>query len=325
MTMTLAIAFSFSFARPWVLAFLVVPALLLGWVWTRRGGRLALPFDGVVGNPKDQPGRRPRGQVLRFMLQVAESVPAIVGMVAVILLAGPQRIGAPKTKRKLTNIQFCIDVSGSMTAEFGEGTRYDAAMKAINGFLDFRKGDAFGLTFFGNSVLHWVPLTSDTSAFRCAPPFMDPKRGTMPPWFNGTSIGKALKACKDVLVAREEGDRMIILISDGYSSDLSGGQDAEIASLMRKNGVVVYGIHVADGRIPGEVVNIASISGGEFFEAGDTAALETVFKKIDEMQVAELEKVAGERLDAYGPWCWVGLGALGIFALFGFFLRATPW
>ena len=327
--MTLAIAFSLSFARPWVLAFLVLPILVLGWVWTRRGGRLALPFDGVVGDPKKSsfngPSRRQRGRVLRFMLQVAESIPAIACAVAVILLAGPQRIGAPKTKRKMTNIQFCVDVSGSMVGSFGEGTRYDAAMTAINGFLDFRQGDAFGLTFFGNAVLHWVPLTTDTSAFRCAPPFMDPKRGTMPQWFNGTSIGKALKSCRDVLVTREEGDRMIILISDGYSSDLSGGQDAEIASLMRESGVVVYGIHVADGQIPGEVVNIASISGGEVFEAGDKAALDTVFKKIDGMQVAELEKIAGEQLDAFRPWCWLGLGALGLFALFGFFLRATPW
>ena len=323
--MTLAIAFSLSFARPWMLIFLVLPVLVLVWVWTRRGGRVALPFDGSYGNPKTNLGTRPRGRFLGVLLHMAESVPALLVAVAILLLAGPQRIGAPKTKRKLTNIQFCVDVSGSMVSEFGEGTRYDAAMEAINDFLDFRKGDAFGLTFFGNAVLHWVPLTSDTSAFRCAPPFMDPKRGTTPRWFNGTSIGKALKSCKDVLTTREEGDRMIILISDGYSSDLSGGQDAEIADLMRENGVVVYGIHVADGAIPGEVVNIASISGGEVFEAGDKAALETVFKKIDEMQVAELEKVAGESLDAFEPWCLVGLGALGLFALFGFFLRATPW
>ncbi|MEM8709345.1 MAG: vWA domain-containing protein [Planctomycetota bacterium] len=316
---------SLSFGRPWVLAFLVVPALLLGWVWTRRGGRLALPFDGVVGDPANQPGRRSRGKWLRFFLQLAESVPALLAIVAILLLAGPQRVGAPRTKRKLTNIQFCIDVSGSMTAEYGEGSRYDAAMEAINGFLDYRTGDAFGLSFFGNSVLHWVPLTSDVSAFRCAPPFMDPKRGTLPPWFGGTSIGKALKACRDVLVTREEGDRMIILISDGYSSDLSGGQDEVIADLMRESGIVVYGIHVASGRIPGEVVNIASISGGEFFEAGDPGALDVVFKRIDEMQVAELEKVAGEQLDDFRPWCWVGLAALGLFAFLGFFMRATPW
>ena len=48
-------------------------------------------------------------------------------------------------------------------------------MKAIDEFLKIRKGDAFGLTFFGNNVLHWVPLTSDPSAIRCAPPFMKPE------------------------------------------------------------------------------------------------------------------------------------------------------
>ena len=38
-------------------------------------------------------------------------------------------------------------------------------------------------------------------------------------------IGKALLACKEILTSREEGDRMIILVSDGESFDLSGGND----------------------------------------------------------------------------------------------------
>ncbi|MEM1451931.1 MAG: VWA domain-containing protein [Planctomycetota bacterium] len=311
---------SFSFGHPWVLVFLAAPLAVLFWVWTRRGGRVALPFDGTFSD-----GTRKRGTGLRVLLQLAESVPAIVLAVAIFILAGPQKVGAPSTKRKLTNIQFCVDVSGSMTAEFGEGSRYDAAMAAINDFLDYRTGDAFGLTFFGNNVLHWCPLTNDTTAFRCAPPFMDPKRGRLPPWFGGTSIGKALRACRDVLVSREEGDRMILLISDGYSSDLSGGQDEEVANLLKKSGVVMYGVHVADGDAPGQVVNIASMTGGEMFAAGDPLALETVFKRIDEMQVAELEKVAGEQLDDFIIWCWIGLGALALFGLFQFFLRPTPW
>ena len=66
-------------------------------------------------------------------------------------------------------------------------------MDAINEFLDYREGDAFGLTFFGNNVLHWVPLTTDASAVSCAPPFMRPE--VAPPWFGGTEIGKALLAC----------------------------------------------------------------------------------------------------------------------------------
>ena len=311
---------SLSFGHPWALALLAIPLLLLTLVWSGKGGRLALPFDGTA-----RADRRSRGPGLSVLLRLAESVSPLLLAVAVVLLAGPQKIGAPSTKRKLTNIQFCVDVSGSMTASFGEGTRYDAAMEAINEFLDFRDGDAFGLTFFGNNVLHWCPLTNDTSAFRCAPPFMDPKRGALPPWFGGTSIGKALNACRDVLASREEGDRMIILISDGFSSDLSGGQDEVIADRLKKSGVTVYGVHVADGNVPGEVLNIASLTGGEMFAAGDPVALETVFKRIDQMQVAELEKVAGEQLDDFGLWCWIGLIALAAHALLQLFLRATPW
>jgi Ca-activated chloride channel family protein len=87
-------------------------------------------------------------------------------------------------------------------------------MEAINQFLDYRTGDAFGLTFFGNSVLHWVPLTNDVSAFRCAPPFMHPRnlpeRGSAAP-----RSARRCNACRKVLVERSEGDRMIVLITDG--------------------------------------------------------------------------------------------------------------
>jgi hypothetical protein len=61
----------------------------------------------------------------------------------------------------MTNILFCVDVSGSMGMPFGAGTRYDASMKAIESFIDRRSGDAFGLQFFGNSAIRWTPLTTD--------------------------------------------------------------------------------------------------------------------------------------------------------------------
>lgn len=305
-----------SFGQPWLLLGLALPVALIAWSWQRQGRRLVLPFDHSGAG---------KASILRAVLQSAESLPSLVLAIAVFLLAGPQRLDSPKTRRALTNIEFCVDISGSMTAEFGEGTRYDAAMKSINEFLDYRTGDAFGLSFFGNNVMHWTPLTSDTSAFRCAPPFMDPKRGNNPPWFNGTSIGKALLACREVLRAREEGDRMIILISDGHSSDLNNGVDEEIAAKLRKDGIIVYGIHVAEGEVPGQVVNIATISGGEVFAAGDPIALDTVFKRIDGMQVTKLEKVAAEQIDDFEIWCWIGLGLLGSHLLLQLFLRYTPW
>ena len=33
------------FSRPWLLLLLALPVLHLYWVWTRRSGRVAMPFD----------------------------------------------------------------------------------------------------------------------------------------------------------------------------------------------------------------------------------------------------------------------------------------
>ena len=299
--------------RP-VLMLLVVPAALLYWTWARRGRSVALPFD--------HSGAR-SSWILAQTLKLFASLPAGLLAIAIVLLAGPQSWSAPRSKRVLTNIQFAVDVSGSMGAKFGTGVRYDAAMDAINRFLEFRKGDAFGLTFFGNNVLHWVPLTTDVSAFKCAPPFMKP--GRLPPWFGGTEIGKALLACRKVLMEREEGDRMIILVSDGMSADLGGGQEDEVIRLLKSENISVYTVHIAEGTIPDEIVRIASETGGEAFKPEDESGLERIFARIDQMQMTRMEKTRAEAADDYLPWCVAGLVLLGVTLLAGFGLRYTPW
>ena len=166
-------------------------------------------------------------RVLRGLLMFAECLPALLLAVAILLLCVPLATGSPVPQRKLTNIEFCVDCSGSMTAAFGEGTRYDASMAAIREFLDFREGDAFGLTFFASDVVRWCPLTRDTSAFACALPFMKPD--SQRAIGGGTMIGRALINCRRVLEEQASGDRMIILVSDGQSSDLLNGANEERA------------------------------------------------------------------------------------------------
>jgi Ca-activated chloride channel homolog len=210
-----------------------------------------------------------------------------------------------------------------MITPLGDGTRYDASMKAIDHFLDIRKGDAFGLTFFGNNVLHWVPLTGDPSAIRCAPPFMKPEN--VPQWMGGTMIGKALLACKEILAEREEGDRMIILVSDGESYDLSGGNDQSVAQTLKRNNIAVYAIHISDQNPPAEIVNITALTGGEVFPVDDPGALRAVFERIDAMRETKLEKTASELLDDFVPVCMVGLSLVGLASCAFFGLRYTPW
>lgn len=304
-----------SFAHPWILSLLIVPLALFFVGWTRHGAQIAVPFDNGTF------------QARKFglaMLRLASSLPSLLLVVVIVIFAGPQRQSEPLTKRVMTNIEFLVDVSGSMTATYGDGNRYDAAMANIMKFIDARKGDAYGLTVFGSDILHWVPLTTDPSALKCAPPFLSPL--TLPPWFGGgTLIGKGLESCLNSLSQRGDGDRMIILLTDGYSYDLANGNDEVLAAKLSAANIRVYCIHIDDSEPPPEVQLIASQTGGQTFGAGDAAAMPAVFKRIDEMAKARVERTAGETVDDFQPWA-LAAGSIFLCSLLAAFgLRFTPW
>jgi len=204
-----------SFHHPQFLWLLALPVIWGFWQWVRRGHPVALPFDH---------GRQREGRVLRFLTNLAGTLPAVLLAIAVLMLAGPRKPAPPEDERVLNNIILCIDVSGSMSMNFGsKGTRFEAAVEAAREFCTFRKGDAFGLTIFGSEYIHWVPPTKELSAIVNAIRYIRPQN--MPPWMGGTLIANALRGCRDQLVRTEEGDRAVILISDGGSGDFNDGGD----------------------------------------------------------------------------------------------------
>jgi len=306
-----------QFAYPEVLFALIAPVLILGWVWSNRwllnSRRIVLPVDR---------SRRGGGWYWWTLLTLVECIPALLLAVGILILAGPQVNGPLEEKRAMTNIQFAVDVSGSMMAPFGEGDRYDASMKAIDQFLDFRKGDSFGLTFFGDAFVHWVPLTSDPSAIRCSPPFMKPS--VAPPAFGGTAIAKALRGCRKELLRSDEGDRMIVLITDGFSFDLKEAE-AELVRELNESNVTVFAVIVGGFEPQDEMVNVCRKSGGEAFRADDPEALPSIFKKIDTLKKTKTTPTIVETVDHFQPYTTAGLIliALGTLALYG--LRFTPW
>ena len=138
-------------------------------------------------------------------------------------------------------------------------------------------------------------------------------------------IGRALQFCKKVLREQEDGDRMIILVSDGISGDLRGGNDMEIGKQLLQENVVVYGIHIGGGEIPAEVINLTTATGGEAFESGDPDGLNAVFRRIDAMEPAEVEFVGIEYVEYFEPFCWAALAIVGLWTVSTFGLRYTPW
>lgn len=303
-----------SFAHPWVLGCLVIPVLLAWWEWSRRGLPLVLPVD------HSQTARRP--WLERLVKSVQLSGPLLLALV-IAMLAGPQKLERPGDERVLTNIEVVMDVSGSMMASFGDGTRADKAIEAVAEFTNFREGDAFGLTIFGTDVVHWVPLTKDRSVIKLAAPFLRPDR--MPPHMGGTRIGHALEAVHRRMRTREEGDRMIILISDGMSADLGGGLAQRLGEQLAGDNITVFYIHAADGQPQQETFTLASLTGGEAFAAGDPAALQEVFRRIDEMKPTKLKPAAPEYVDYFGPFALSGLALLGVHLIGLLGVRFTPW
>ncbi len=309
-----------TFLYPKLLALLAIPVILAFWEWVRPGQPLAMPFDHAkVG----------RGRFWQFLINSANCLPSCLLAVAILFLAHPVIFNPPEVERQLTNVQIVLDTSGSMKSPHGPQTkgvnsRFDSAMASIEQFLHYRKGDAFGLTVFSRNFVHWVPLTQDTEAIVLARPFIAPYVFPDEFWGN-TFIGKALYGAAELLDQAKTGDRMIILLTDGLSSDIIPPKDSAIIADLQAKRIKVFVIFLIDQPVTPALVGIAQGSGGDAWGAVTPEALNLVFKRIDEMKKVVILEKKPRAADYYDPFFIPAMAALGlaILALFG--IRYNPW
>jgi Ca-activated chloride channel family protein len=321
-----------NFLHPQVLGLLGLPVILAFWEWVRPGRPIAMPFDH---------GRQKRGLILRFLVLCANCLPATLLALAILLAAHPITFTPPLVERQLNNVQFVLDTSGSMAEAHGSQAagrhrRFDSAITAIEQFVNYRQGDAFGLTIFSRDYIHWVPLTLDTQSIALSKRFIEPNNPKLDPpgmprhglpdelWGN-TFIGKALLGASDLLAERPTGDRMIILMTDGESSDIQPPRDAEIIARLRAENITVFGIMLTEAQIEPALVGITRASGGDVFNAVTPEALATVFQHIDAMKKVVVLQKQPQVVDYYEPFLRPGLAILSVVLLAAFGLRFTPW
>jgi len=379
--------FGITFAHTWVLFLLLIPASLLVLevlrIWFGIGVKVALPVDRLgptsrrpTQNADDTTPKKPtatlgsitrkaKATILRAVLTASILVPVLVLAVVVLILAGPKKLGPPQQEKVLTNIEFLLDVSGSMMSPLGGGgaTRNTASLEAIKYFLDKRQGDAFGLTIFGDEVAKWVPLTKDHRAIASSMPFLDPSK--MPSVMGGTRVGFALRYALKVLanVGREDqdklitheddakaagadtarnlttldpttpdpaapdknGDRLVILITDGFSFDLDGGAATTIGNELLQAGILVHAIHVGEGQPPGQLTEVVSPTGGRVFSATDPSSFAGIFDAINGMTPVRMAARQPEPVDCFWPFAYTAAALLALHGLCLFGLRMTPW
>lgn len=301
---------TFSFARPWLLLLLLV--FPLWWLLVRNRQQRALIFSRASV----------LGWLARFssdrLARIPDFLRGLVIFFLIFALAGP-RTGASMVDVNAEGIAIVItlDISSSMLAEDLTPNRIEIAKNTIRDFIRGRRYDRIGLVAFAGEALTQVPITIDYPVLYQAVEQLQPGSGMLE---DGTAIGTALATAANRLRRVEGKSRVIILATDGENNR------GEIDPLTAARAAAAYGIKVYTIGIGTEGVarvpvargpfgvqyaalpvhidetllrRIANMTGGRYFRAETSRALEQIYGQIDRM---EKTRVRVHRYMTYTPW-----------------------
>ena len=231
--------------------------------------------------------------------------------IVIVALARPQK---PDTQVSRSSegidIILALDVSASMLIEdMVPKNRLEASKKTIKEFILKRPSDRIGLVVFSGESYTRVPMTLDH------PVLLDSLRQveTTKNIKMGTAIGVALANAVGRLRDSEAKSRVVIFLTDGENN--SGTIDPETAlDIAKRYEVKIYSIGMGvDGqtKLPDHIdlggqkikryrpifsqVNekllghMATQTGGKYFRANTSEALQGVFSEIDKLEKTKME------------------------------------
>lgn len=226
-------------------------------------------------------------------------------------LMRPQWVGEPiEVARTGRSLMLTLDTSESMEAEDLniEGKPLDrlrVAKAVLLDFIDKRKGDRLGLVIFGTEAFLHAPLSFDRAMIKRF--LMESQIGFAGP---KTAIGNAIGLSVKKLVDQTEGDRVVVLLTDGQnnSGQLTPMQAAEMAQKYRIK-IYIVGLGASRVMVDGffgpsainpsrdldeaepELKKIASMTGGAYFRARDSEALLRIYQEIDTLEPAKVDNL----------------------------------
>ena len=287
---------SIDLVWPWVFAALPLP-LLVAWLLPRApehaSAALRMPFyaalQAAVGDSHSGRSR------LRLLLAT------LAWLLLVLAAARPQFLGEPvQLPISGRDLLLAVDISGSMEVEdmvLGNqvATRLRAVKVVAGEFIERRKGDRLGLILFGDQAYLQTPLTFDRNTVRTQ--LHESAIGLAG---KRTAIGDAIGLAVKRLRSQPEGNRVLILLTDGANNSGSV-EPLKAADIAAAEGVRIYTIGVgADERIvqglfgAQRVVNteldersltrIAQKTGGRYFRARDITGLQKIYQLLDELE-----------------------------------------
>jgi Ca-activated chloride channel family protein len=220
-------------------------------------------------------------------------------LLLVLALAQPQRIGdlIPENPEG-REIVMLIDTSKTMSIDDFEldGQRVErlAVLKGVvSRFVAARQGDRFGVIVFGTTAATMVPPSFDRELVTGM--IQQVQVGIAG---DNTAIGDALGLALKQLRERQALRPALILFSDNTENTAGDITPGEAVELARRMGVAIYTVQVgsdlfAAGRAPAradslpaepDLRQIASLSGGRFYRADNSGALQAVVADIGKLE-----------------------------------------
>lgn len=319
----------FSFAQPWWLLALVVPALL-AFRRGRIGGAPAVVYSSTdilqkLGHPRSERAGRWSNALLAAALAAG-----------VLALARPQLSNAfTQIEASGIDIMIALDVSGSMrTKDFTingqRSSRVDAIKEITQRFIDARPNDRIGMLAFAGRPYLVSPPTLDHAWLS-----QNLERVNTDQVEDGTAIGSAIVSAANRLKNRQAKSRVIVLLSDGDNNSGRVNPDTAAEAALAL-GLKVYTVGVGtDGIAPvpvgrdsitGEYIfedrqveydektlrDVARIAEGQFFRADSSAKLENIYATIDKLEKTSVKiNKYREYRDFFGWFVATAVGCLG--------------
>lgn len=150
------------------------------------------------------------------------------------LLSGSEEV---KTKQKMNNVIFLLDVSNSMNAQDVEQNRLTQAKNIIINTMFKMKNDKVGIVVFAGEASSIMPLTTD---FTAAETYVGGVETSIVK-IQGTDFLNGMKTTADKFKNIARGARKVVLISDG--EDNEGNEKAAI-KLANREGIHVVSVGI---------------------------------------------------------------------------------
>lgn len=279
-----------EFAWPWAALALALPALAARFLAPAAplGAPLRVPFFRQARDWQAEARARPR---VRSWLALA-AYALLVGAACRPQWVG-EPVGVPASGRSML---LALDVSASMrAAALGPEIGLEVMRRTARQFVAARQGDRIGLIVFGTKAYVQAPLTFDLHAVS------DMIEETFIGLAGeGTALGDAIALGVARLRAMQEDERVLVLLTDGSSTDgVMSVPDA--ARLARHHRVRVHAIGIGEpgsakllrrgeGLDEATLREVAAVTGGRYYRAGDAAGLAGIYRAIEALEPAAREE-----------------------------------